>query len=273
VPSDVSVQFLVDGKNRFHLAYTVRSLTYGVYSALGYMRSVDAGAHWDFPLTFPSSVTSPGVAQIAVFSFGEDEIHLTYDLPERMHQWSYDGGENWSRPITIINGVNLGAAFGGPNELVKDSSGSLHVVSAWGGGVYHATWERNSWGLAEPIDLRGFDPHGQTMTLCQGNRLSVLYYDRTAENEIWYSELMLNLLHIPQSLIPNPISTPANFVTPTFLVGTNENKVSTPTLPASFSISESLVQQSSSGFLSITLAIVLVMLLVLVVLIYTVKQR
>jgi len=123
-----------------HVTYIVRSFTYGDYSELGYTRSLDSGSTWEKPLILAQSTTAPGVDQIASFVFGNDEIHLTYDTPERMHQWSEDGGTTWHAPEEIVNGVNLGAAFGGENKLVKDSAGVLHVVYAWAEGVYHATW-------------------------------------------------------------------------------------------------------------------------------------
>lgn len=130
MPSFITVQLVVDGRGRFHVVYTVRSYTYGEYSLLGYIRSIDAGEHWDFPLTFPESTTFQGVANNAIYAVDNDEIHLTYNIPQRLHQWSNDGGGTWNQPIPIVNGVELGAAFGGYNQLVEDGSGTLHVVFA-----------------------------------------------------------------------------------------------------------------------------------------------
>ena len=171
VASTVNAQLAVDGRGRLHVVYTVRSYTYGEYSVIGYMRSIDAGGHWEYPLTFPEASSFQGVAKIAAYTFGDDEIHLTYDIPARVHQWSYDGGETWSSVIPIVNGIELGAAFGGFNQLVKDNSGVLHVVFAESRGVFHSTWNGLDWSIAELIDAPAFDPHGQTIAICQRESL------------------------------------------------------------------------------------------------------
>lgn len=210
VPAAIPARIRVDGRGRFHFVYQIRSLQYGVYSVVGYRRSVDRGATWSPPLILASGNTSPGVDQIGVFAFGEDEVHLTWDQPERRHQWSFDGGETWSQPITIME---LGAAFGGLNVLDKDSAGTLHVISAVGDGVYHATWDGQSWNPPELIDGRFIDPHNQSLAICEGNRLHVVYNDRTGETEVWYATKQVNAPRLGARPLPTP--TPAPTLTPT----------------------------------------------------------
>ena len=163
--------------------------------------------------------TFQGVDWIAPFSFGDNEVYLTWHDPRRMQQWSLDGGETWNGPIEIME---LAAAFGGVNRLVKDSAGVLHVLTAMTGGVFSAAWDGTQWGPRERIDDRPNDPHGQYMVVCQGNQLHVVYHDRIVQNStgkftIWYSSRQVNAPHLERRpfvpLTPQP-TTPANSGTP-----------------------------------------------------------
>ncbi len=257
LPSTMLVQFAVDGRGRFHVVYTARSYDYGKYSVLGYLRSTDAGIHWDFPLTFPDSTTFQGLALLGEYLFGNDEIHLTYDIPERLHQWSADGGVTWNEPIPIVNGVELGAAFGGYNQIVKDNAGMLHVVLTEISGVFHSTWNGADWSVAELIDAPDFDPHGQMMAICQGNRLSVVYGGNDPASEIWYSEKILSIPSIPQSPIPTPVANPTPIPTPTENLNIGEAPI-----PTKIAVTPSLVQHNPSLLSAIILPVILVIILI-----------
>jgi hypothetical protein len=195
----VTPAIAVDGTGRVHVTWEVRSYEYGAYSRIGYVRSTDHGGSWSAPLELGASETRPGVAIPAVFAFGDDEIHLTYDVPDRLHQWSSDGGATWSTPTRILS---LGAAFGGANQLTKDSAGALHVVAAVNNGVYHATWDGETWSSADAIDRRDIDPHHQQIVACRGNQLHVVYDDRTGVHEIWYSTRRVNAPPMAQRPVP-----------------------------------------------------------------------
>jgi hypothetical protein len=203
------LRIAVDGKRRLHVTWQLRSYRYGAYSRIVYQNSTDQGHTWSAQVELGVSDVAPGVAIPAVFVFGDDEIHLTYDVPDRLHQWSSDGGLTWSKPTTILN---LGAAFGGANELVKDSSGRLHAVAAVSDGVYHVIWNGDSWISAEAVDRRYIDPHHQQFAVCQGNQLHVVYDDRTGEHEIWYSTRRVSAPLIPRKPLPpyTPSATPAS---------------------------------------------------------------
>lgn len=206
--SSMSGNIAVDNTGRLHVAWDVRSDQYGSFSQLGYVRSMDSGKTWGH--AFDLAIGSPpfGAAMAAVFAFGDNEVHLTWDIPDRLHRWSTDGGETWSGPIPIMS---LGAAYGGFNKLAKDSAGTLHVIAAVGNGVYHASWN-GTWNPAQAIELRESDPHGQQFVICKGNQLHVAYYDRTGENEIWYSTKPTNAPEIARTAIKaseaSPISIP-----------------------------------------------------------------
>lgn len=256
-PSLIDLMLKVDTNDRLHLAYTIGSYTYGKYREVGYIRSTDQGKTWSSPRKIASSDTPPGVAVAGVYTFGANEIHLTYDLPDRMHTWSTDGGITWSDPVLI---VDLGAAFGGYNQLAKDSRGTLHVIAAVSDGVYHAIWnpQTESWGTAQRIDDRYIDPHNQQISICAGNRLDVLYDDRTGDNEVWYTYAELNIPGYTAQLVP-PLPTP----TPTPAQPTSTPILPTPT--STLQITNTNVSKSNlNQILPILIALLPVTLLLLI---------
>ncbi len=209
-PSYIRVRGAIDEKSRIHVGVTIRSQEYGHYSEVGYIRSDDGVTSWsDYRLIEANGSAWQGVEWIAPYTFGEDEIHLTWQNPDRLHQWSLDGGITWSEPIEIMP---LGAAFGGENQVTLDSSGTLHAVIAWFDGVFSTTWDGEKWGKPEPIDERPIDPHGQRIVACQGNRLHVVYYDRTGDTTVWYATREVEAPIIPKKPLPALTATEA----PTF---------------------------------------------------------
>ena len=106
--------------------------------------------------------------------------------------------------------MSLGAAFGGRNQLVKDSAGTLYVVTAVADGVYSASRNSSQWNAPEQIDDRYIDPHGQVMIACQGNQLHIAYYDRTGDNKVWYSTRTVDAPHINREPFPTPTPQPTS---------------------------------------------------------------
>jgi hypothetical protein len=207
VPAIIRPEIALDTRNRIHIGLSINSNEYGVYSEVGYVQSIDDGLTWSaYKQVETMGLTFQGVAWIAPFAFGDDEIHLTWHDPRRMHAWSLDGGKTWRGPIEIMP---LGAGFGGRNFLTRDSAGVLHVVVAESTGVFSASWDGAKWGTPEQIDNRYIDPHGQSIMTCQGNQLHVAYYDRTGENKTWYSTRLVNAPHLDRKPMPAaPLPTP-----------------------------------------------------------------
>lgn len=226
-PSGIWGTIAVDGAGRLHVAWGVRSVTYGAFSMIGYLRSIDGGKSWGDELELATSSTAPGVSMAAVFAFGQDEVHLTYDTPARMHRWSSDGGATWSQPVQVMD---FGAAFGGFNKLARDSAGTLHVVSAVFTGVYHATWNGARWNPYERVDAREFDPHGQQLVVCQGNRLHVAYYDRTAETEVWYTSMTTGAPELNRTPIATEVAV-SSAATATWTVPSTQSKAQAASTP------------------------------------------
>ena len=194
-------RIVVDEAGRIHVGLTLRSEEYGVYSEVGYVRSVDGGQNWgDYRRVELMGTAYQGVSTLTPYAFGADEIHLTWHDPRRMHQWSYDGGETWDQPIEIMP---LGAAFGGANMLAKDSAGVLHVVTAVANGVFSAAWDGTRWMAYEQIETRQMDPHGQQLIVCQGNQLHVVYDDRVLDDTtVWHASRTVDAPHIERQRLP-----------------------------------------------------------------------
>lgn len=226
VPATAGASLMVDDSGILHSSWSERSYEYGLSSRLGYMRSTDGGKTWT-SITLAESDTPPGVDVIGLFRIG-NQLHLTWDQPERMHQWSSDGGVTWSAPTVIMS---LGAAFGGRNELAQDSAGRVHVVSAAGDGVYHATWNGATWNPSERIDNRFIDPHGQKLVVCQGNQLHVFYYDRLDMNAIWYATKQVDAPHIPRAALSVATSSPEPTSAPAATYTVSLDVTATPTRP------------------------------------------
>jgi len=198
----VRTEMAIDAANRIHVGLTLRSQDYGLFSEVGYLRSQDGGRTWDpYRQIDARTESAPGIEWIAPYAFDGDEVHLTWHDPRRMHQWSMDGGETWGPPIVI---TDLGAAFGGRNALARDAAGSTYAVTAWSDGVFVSRWFGSYWGARVPLDLRRIDAHGQQITVCQGNVLHVLYYDRTGDTAVWYSSRTTAAAHQDRLLLPAP---------------------------------------------------------------------
>jgi len=228
VPSIIRPEIAVDGRNRIHIGISINSNDYGVYSEVGYVQSTDDGTTWSaYKQVETMGTTFQGVAWISPFAFGDDEVHLTWHDPRRMHAWSTDGGTTWHGPIEIMP---LAAAFGGRNFLTKDSAGVLHVVTGVADGVFSAAWDGAEWGTPEQIDTRYIDPHGQSIMACQGNQLHVAFYDRTGDNKTWYSTRLVNAPHIDRK--PLPAATPQPTPTSSANANASANSGAAPAIPA-----------------------------------------
>ncbi len=204
VPAASRPEIAVDTTGRIHVAVTINSQDYGKYSEVGYLQSTDSGLTWStYRQIQTMGTTFQGVAWIVPFTFGAEEVHLTWHDPRRMHQWSTDGGLTWSAPTEI---VSLGAGFGGRNELAKDAAGNLYAVTAVGEGVFVTQWAGDSWGPRQQLDDRYIDPHGQHLVVCQGNRLHVVYYDRIGVNTVWYSTRLVNAPELVRQPIPSAVA-------------------------------------------------------------------
>lgn len=205
-PSYLLASATIDDAGRIHIGITRRSQEYGLYFEVGYLRSPDTGQTWEpYRVIAKQNETMPLISDIAPFTFGKDEVHLTWHDPRRMHMWSRDGGMTWSNPVEIIP---LAAGFGGLNYLAKDSANVLRVATSVNGAVFVSTFDGAQWLSHERIENRDMDPHGQRMVVCQGNQLYVVYDNRLeTDTTVWYAHREVNAPYIERSPIPVPDDT------------------------------------------------------------------
>ena len=269
-PSDPYAEIAVDETGRVHVGITYRSQDYGSYSEVGYARSVDGGFTWsDYELIDDLGTAWQGVSTISPYVFGENEIHLTWHDPRRMHRWSNDGGSTWSEPDQVMP---LGAAFGGPNALTQDSSGAVHLVTAINEGVYSARWDGSMWGPPERIEDREIDPHGQEIAICQGNKLQVVYDDRNDSQKIWYSNRTVDAPRLNRQPMPHTdlstaeVSSSASTTTPT-----PDNENSLQESQESIEIPENANQNPANPLTPLLIASGIVTALIIIVILF--KRR
>ena len=270
-PSDPYAEIAVDDNGRIHVGITYRSQDYGNYSEVGYTRSADGGFTWgDYELIDDLGTAWQGVSTISPYAFGDNEIHLTWHDPRRMHRWSNDGGSTWSEPDQIMR---LGAAFGGPNALTQDSSGAIHVVTAINKGVYSARWDGSMWGPPERIEDREIDPHGQEIAICQGNKLQVVYDDRNDSQKIWYSSRTVDASGLDRQPHPFPVAATedGNSSGSTIVATPDTAEISSPTSPIPIEIPDNADQSPANPLTPLLIASGFVIALILVIIL--VKRR
>jgi len=270
-PSDPYAEIAVDDTGRIHVGVTYRSQDYGSYSEVGYARSADGGFTWsDYELIDDLGTAWQGVSTISPYAFGENEIHLTWHDPRRMHRWSNDGGSTWSEPDQVME---LGAAFGGPNALTQDSSGAVHFVTAINEGVFSARWDGSLWGPPERIEDREIDPHGQEIAICQGNKLQVVYDDRNDSQKIWYSNRTVEAPKLNRQALPiqEPLITESSSLAGTSILTPEYAEVQTQEPQEPIEIPQSANQNPANPLTPLLVASGIVIALIVTVII--IKRR
>jgi len=156
---DVSVQacddprLSVDGRGRVHAVWTQYHLPSGWPPAGVYFsRSDDGGRTW----RAAQQIAGEGNGRIAVIAHDTGQVHLVWSTTdgERMHVWSGDGGETWSTPSPVGEGIR-GAVTRGL-ALAFDSAGTLHLVAGIGGlgggePLVETTWNGTAWSEPQSV--------------------------------------------------------------------------------------------------------------------------
>lgn len=205
-----------DGNGRLHVVFSEQPGV-GAGSAVYYSRSVDGGLSWTAPLEIDSKderyLANYGPSWINVATVGLDEIHIIWDgnpAGQRWHQMSVDGGESWSEPYQIVSDHR---GLTGPNTLIVDGSGTVHMVSlGWldtednPKGPFHASWRDDDWTAMELIGERSdWDAEGGSAAILGGNLLVAGWRHQTGEgNEVWVSKMTIDSPFIPPAKMPTP---------------------------------------------------------------------
>ncbi|MBN1920165.1 MAG: exo-alpha-sialidase [Anaerolineae bacterium] len=263
------VRLAVDERNRLHLVWTEVKLPDG-WPPTGayYARSMDRGETWaDIP-----QIAGDNHGQIGVATVGEDEVHLvwrsTIGGDGTFHQWSSDGGENWSQPDRYDDR----GGFSGLPSFAVDAMGNLHFAIGAG---YYATWNRDGISLFEDVstsELRSAavrSPAERTMlTMTKGNIVHVVFENDF--NSLWHTYRQLPFAPLQTAAEPVPTMPINNIQTETVAQG--------PDPVASLEATQPYSPDTSHGTLSSNLTSIMVgfgasALLVIVVVIAAIRGR
>jgi len=274
----------VDGRGRVHAVWTVMPWAGRLVM---YARSDDGGDTWGEPQVIDSVYYghyanpeahgfSYGPIFIDIEVHSEDEVHLMWDgapTVERNHLWSFDGGETWSGPDLLFPEIT-GVGRGGWNDMVVDSTGTLHAV-ALGQPLY------DSWPGGDPSRST---PLGQGREMCcyaewtrialgLGNQLHVVWVDLKGVGlifPVWYvhGEVMSAPAVAAQPL-PVPTLTPIPTPTVSASLVTESATPTRPTRPVSDNTSPSGTVDPMSAVLW---GVIPALLIVSIVLVFSTRQ-
>jgi hypothetical protein len=223
----VEVRLAVDGAGRIHAAWTQQDDRSAAAVAVLYSRSVNGGSTWSQPLEVAvKSETDIATNWINVAAVGENEIHLVWNdgpYPYRFHQWSTDGGETWTPPAQMMVFGPTARSVTRWSDMAVDSAGVLHLVThirAVGPdlltGFFHVSWNGQSWGELQQIDLPA--DHQPRLAVTEGNKLH-LVAEAINQGEIWYVAGQTSAPRVPSqplpTLTPEPTRTQEPTVSPT----------------------------------------------------------
>ncbi|HSH00916.1 MAG TPA: sialidase family protein [Anaerolineae bacterium] len=209
-------------------------LIFGVFNAAGYGDSVYYTrfnqVSWEPPIllrNWPTDrlgVNQPSNISPAIQAYRDILIATYIDLNQQggivthSFQYSSDNGLTWQLPEQPF-GTYIGTS--GPTRFVIDSAGILHMFfshrteSQQIHGIWHTTWQNNSWDTVQPV-ISGpfsadppFDPSDPTPILSQGNTIFMTWITDpgVARVGIFSSYTKLNTPDLPITPLPTPLPT------------------------------------------------------------------
>ena len=161
--TSIHARIAVDQRNRIHVTWTRYQIPEG-WPPQGqwYARSEDGGSTWGRALAISRGERGQG----DVVAVGNDEIHLVWRgtsiAGNTYHQWSIDGGKTWKGPDVF----DTDGGFSGPQNLVADSAGVIHLVRSDGG---YQRWQGGVWGPVPALFADSGEP--ATAAIASGNLL------------------------------------------------------------------------------------------------------
>lgn len=283
-PQDIGAA--LDGKGRVHVVWSIVQPPSPAALEVQYAYSEDGGSTWTNSRVVATQTSAIDGLQFAVpwvAARGDDEIHLQWAQGEqayRWHQYSTNGGKNWSDPYQIwpdlISQTNSQAT-------ATDADNNLYWsdVLRYPNGMYLIRWGGNAWQAPEfYFDIEHailgspesrINSHALRMAISRGIELHVVFQDQD-KAEIWYMSRTLTSSEIATQ--PVPTQTPLPRVTPaTGLLPATEMPLVTP-LEASISGPSTEVDNlmSSPGIITL-LGVIPVALLVSILVFTSVKKK
>jgi len=225
-PQDIGAA--VDQRGRLHVVWSVAQPPSPAAVEVQYANSLDGGLTWSNNQSIVTQTSAQDGLQFAVpwvAARGEDEIHLQWAQGERAyrwHQYSTDGGENWSQRYQIwpdlLSQTNSQAT-------VVDSSGTLYWLDVlrFPNGMYLIRWGGNAWQTPEMFfeiesvtseaASERINAHALRATISSGNQLHLVFQDQDRA-EIWYMSRTLPSGAVPTEAPPAPTHMIPATVTP-----------------------------------------------------------
>jgi hypothetical protein len=240
------LQMQVDGADRIHIVFeiggqdeTATGLTFGVTRGAVYLQSRDGGYSWSkhefggqpVGRSVPAEMRAPGPQQPTIGVDGNGTRLLVFreaGTDRILFRQSADG-VLWSEPQPL---PGLARGVSRPYDTydtVTDSAGHVHLVvvgiptGSEAMAVLHSEWDGQQWLRPETIASAPPYPEYPRITVGQGNRLHVVWFDgdkplisRVPSMGIWYSTAVTSATTRPQAVtrlapsipIPNPTSVP-----------------------------------------------------------------
>jgi hypothetical protein len=184
-----------------------------------YSQSTDGGETWLNPV----ELAGEGYDDVNIVVGDDDTIHVAWNgmagVGGRYHRWSGDGGRSWSETAMITpNGFTEG-----PPQLILDRAGTLHFLTTSGQRVWYSFWQNGRWAeltylpsgdesniprVGQAVSAKVRHIESPAMTLSEGNRLHVVFYDRRPEERrsyIWYTTKQTSAPHVPPIPIPTQV--------------------------------------------------------------------
>lgn len=197
VPGDV--RLALDDSGRLHATWTVYSLAEGNTAfGISYTHTMENRiTEWAIPI----EVAGPRHGQAGIVTVGDDEVHLVWRSniggDGTFHQWSSDGGTNWSDPDHFDDR----GGFSGLAHLVVDSLQRVHYTI---GPVFYTIWSEGRLDPYQDIATTAVreaatvsNGEAAILSITHGNRLHVLF--ETDFNKLWYTT---KVLEAPEVLSP-----------------------------------------------------------------------
>ncbi|MFN2189853.1 MAG: sialidase family protein, partial [Candidatus Promineifilaceae bacterium] len=208
----------VDGT--IHALWTKRTLPpddqpIGLY----YSFSVDEGLSW----SEPSEIATQPILASELVALGDGSVHIIWrdQNGTTWHQYSLDGGFNWTRPLRIE-----GQGSAGPIDVVVDAAARLHLLSfgepigfSVDEGVpvpllKHWIWSDEEWETGESLPVtEGQVGRGLSGAISPSGAFSVIFGTETAGED---GEPLAQMSYAVQQLdIPLDVPSPPVLATPT----------------------------------------------------------
>lgn len=217
----LNARLLVDHQRTLHMVWS-ESIEAFPPSGIYYARSTDLGQTWSAPL----ELAAGGYSWTSIGLDGAGALHVfwtgTGEWVGKYHTWSEDSGLSW-RPFERLwpgTGGMLGFA-----DMVVDSAGALHLVSAAGSGTFfpvgtngeilHATWVGDRWSAPYHISLPVMDTKHEhsfpQISIGRGNTIHLVWgmLDHARRNQgryeyVWYTTARLTTPELPSMPVPEP---------------------------------------------------------------------